>query len=147
MARLDADISPAIAQLERLEGALWRQGKRRIVEAGAKAEIDVERRQVEAAHHVKTGAMLRGVDMGEYREDLDGAAIDVYPKGEDGRGVSNALKAFVIDRGLGHNPTRRGTTNKTGDHFITGGAMRVQGEQRVLMAMDAEANKILSEVR
>lgn len=145
MAKLTYDVDSPIEQLQATESALWRSGKRRILEAGAKVEIDLLSRETMKAGHYLSGSMMRSFKSGQYIDnDVDGASIAVYPQGSDPRGRKNNIKAFVIDRGLGGNPTRRGTANKTGDHFITESASTT--EAPVLAAMEAEANKILEEV-
>lgn len=145
MATLDFDVDSAIGQLQRTETALWKGGKRRILEAGARVEVDLLGRETVNAGHYATGSMMRSFKSGQYKDhDVDGASIAVYPQGKDGRGRDNAVKAFVIDRGRGRNPTQHGTANKTGDHFITGSAPTTEGP--VLDAMEAEANRILEEV-
>lgn len=146
MASLKFDVDSAIGQLERTEAALWKSGgKKRILQAGARVEMDLLGRETMTAGHYVTGNMMRSFKFGEYRDqDIDGASIAVYPQGNDGRGRKNNVKAFVIDRGLGGDPTHRGTANKTGDHFITESAPKTEGP--VLTAMEAEANKILEEV-
>lgn len=145
MASLSFDVDSAINQLQQTEAALWKGGKRRILEAGARVEMDLLGRETMTAGHFVTGSMMRSFKFGQYKDqDVDGASIAVYPQGSDGSGHDNAVKAFVIDRGLGGNPTHRGTANKTGDHFITESAPKTEGP--VLTAMEAEANRILEEV-
>ena len=145
MAKLTYDVDSPIEQLQRLGGAIWRNGKRPILEAGARVEMDLLEKRTETFRHVASHSMARSYKFGQYVDnDVDGASIAVYPQGRDGRGRDNAVKAFVIDRGMGGNPTHRGTTNTTGDHFITESAQDTEG--RVLAAMEAEANKILEEV-
>ena len=65
--------------------------------------------------------------------------VDVYPQGNDSRGVSNAMKAFVINYGYGGRKTK-----KTGDKFITGNQKRM--EQGVFTAMQAESDRRLAEI-
>ena len=102
---------------EAFDGKLDKMGRgtiRTIVMAGADQCSKDLQNVIGAYRHVKTGSMKDNVRPGIYHEDLNGGWVEVYPQGEDGRGVSNAKKAFVIDRGYG---ARR--TKKTGDKFIT----------------------------
>ena len=92
---------------------LGRESIKTIVMAGADAVTKDMQKVIGEYHHVKTGSMKANVRPGIYHEDLNGGWVEVYPQGEDSRGVSNAKKAFVIDRGYGG---RR--TAKTGDKFI-----------------------------
>lgn len=130
--------------LDAVETGMRREGIRRIVEAGAKAAAEDMGRNIQTYHHVRTGTMLQSVGGAEYKETLDGGSMNVYPLGQDSRGVSNALKAYVINYGLGRNPTRRGTQNRTGDKFITGNFRK--SEEKAKAAMAAEASAFLSDV-
>lgn len=146
MARLEIDgMDDMLANLRKL-GSGIRPAVKQIVTAGAKAETGVMSGQIEVAKHVVTGTMAGAVDLGRYKETLGGGEIDVYPQGEDSRGVSNAKKAFVINYGLGGNPTRRGKKNKTGDKFITGKKHEREAEEAVTAAMEAEAEKAFQEM-
>ena len=88
--------------------------------------------------------MLRNVGGAEYKETFDGGSMNVYPLGSDSRGVSNAMKAYVINYGRGKNPTRKGKPNRTGDKFITGNFQK--SEAKAQEAMAAEASAFLEEV-
>lgn len=121
-------------------GALsGRETIRRIVMAGADACVEKTREEIERYRHVMTGSMMASVGPGRYREDVGSGSVEVYPQGEDSRGVSNAKKAFVINYGRGGKKTRR-----TGDKFITGHKATMQ--QVVAAAMQAESDRIIQEV-
>lgn len=92
---------------------LGRNAVKTIVMAGAEQCTKDMQNVIGAYHHVKTGSMQQNVRPGIYHEDLNSGWVEVYPQGTDGRGIDNAMKAFVIDRGYG---ARR--TKKTGDKFI-----------------------------
>ena len=83
-------------------------------------------------------SMKDSVKPGQYHETLDGGWQEVYPQGNDPRGVSNTVKAFVINYGYGGK-----RTEKTGDKFITGNKRKRQ--EAVTAAMEAENKKILNE--
>ena len=131
-------------KLSRLETGMRREGVRRIVMAGAKVSGEEMSRDIQGAHHVKTGQMLASVGAAEYAETFGGGSVNVYPQGQDSRGVSNALKAFVINHGIGGNPTRKGQQNRTGDKFITGKIRET--DAKVKAAMIAEASAFFNEM-
>lgn len=125
--------------VERQLAKLERETVRRLVEAGAEAVIAETEESIRSHHHIgKTGSMMSNVKAGMYHEELDGGWMEVYPQGNDPRGVSNAKKAFVINYGYGGRRTR-----KTGDKFITGNKRRV--ESAVAAAMQKENEKIINE--
>lgn len=146
MARLEIDgMDDMLANLRKL-GSGIRPAVKRIVTAGADAETGVMSGQIQTAKHVMTGQMRDAVGLGNYKETLGGGEVAVYPKGEDSKGISNAKKAFVINYGLGGNPTRKGKKNKTGDKFITGKRPEREASETVTAAMDAEAEKVFREM-
>lgn len=122
---------------------------RQIVEAGAKAAEQRMAEDTEARRHVQTGDMLKSIGENEYREYLGGGSVDVYPQGDDGNGIRNATKAYVINYGKGQRPyTRRPKIrkrlNKTGDKFITGNERKT--EEAVVQAMQAESDRLIAEI-
>ena len=132
---------------ELVEGQLNRMGRpmiRQIVEAGAKAAEKLMADNTKARAHVRTGDMLESIGENEYREFLGGGSVDVYPQGDDRKGVRNATKAYVINYGKGRKVTKRGTRNKTGDKFITGDESKA--EAVVLEAMQAESDRLIAEI-
>lgn len=149
MARMTVETGDdVLGVLERLDSSMRREGIRRIVEAGAQVAIEDMREAIEN-HHVRSGSMRDSTGMAEYHETLDGGSVSVYPQGTDGRGVRNALKAFVINYGLGAKPnTRRShykVGNKTGDKFITGQFSKTK--PKVQDAMAAEARRVFEEAQ
>ena len=127
---------------EAIEGVLQTMDRdtiRRLVMAGAEACVEETRKSIEGYRHVVTGDMMAGVAPGKYHEDLGSGWVEVYPQGTDGRGVSNAVKAFVINYGRGGRRTER-----TGDKFITGKKKTMQDV--VSRAMQAESDRIVQEL-
>ena len=125
--------------VERQLEKLGRETVKRLVNAGAKALEETTQELTQQYHHVgKTGSMKDSVKPGQYHETLDGGWQEVYPQGNDPRGVSNTVKAFVINYGYGGK-----RTEKTGDKFITGNKKKRQ--EAVAAAMEAENKKILNE--
>lgn len=122
-------------QLEKL----GRESVRRLVNAGADALAETTTELIDQYHHIgKTGSMRKNVRPGQYHETLSGGWQEVYPQGVDPRGVSNAMKAFVINYGYGGEETA-----KTGDKFITGNKRKRQ--EAVKAAMEKENQNILNE--
>lgn len=128
--------------IERIDGVLTRLSRsaiKEVVMAGAEACIEATKRNVQQYRHVVTGSMLEGVAAGKYHEDVGSGWVEVYPQGNDNRGVSNAQKAFVINYGYGK---RR--TAKTGDKFITG--QTKQMDDIVAKAMQQKSDEIIREM-
>lgn len=139
MARLTVDYG-GFDRIEATFDGMSRGGIRRIVEAGAKVAADEMRKRIIEARHVRTGSMRDSVRYGEYRETLGGGQMSVYPQGEDAHGVSNTVKAFVINYGRG----KKKRTARMGDEFITGPIQ--QTEAAVKAAMQAEADRLADEM-
>lgn len=135
MARFEYDAG---ADFDGKLDKLGRDAIRKIVMAGAEECTKDMQREIGAYHHVRTGSMKENVRPGIYHEDLNRGWVEVYPQGEDGRGVSNAKKAFVIDRGYG---SRR--TKKTGDKFITKNQKQFQTD--VARAMQDASDRLVAE--
>lgn len=119
--------------------AMDRDMIRGIVMAGAEACKKEMQAAIGQYRHVKTGSMQQSVAPAQYHESYGSGWVDVYPQGNDSRGVSNAMKAFVINYGYGGRKTK-----KTGDKFITGNQKRM--EQGVFTAMQAESDRRLAEI-
>ncbi len=134
--------------VELLERQLNRMGRpmiRQIVEAGAKAAEKRMAENTEARKHTRNRDMLESIGENEYREFLGGGSVEVYPQGDDRKGVRNATKAYVINYGKGQRPTtKRKKPNKTGDKFITGDESKA--EAVVLEAMQAESDRLIAEI-
>jgi len=118
---------------------LGRTAVREIVTAGAEACVQETQKVINDYRHVVTGSMMSHVAPGKYHEDLGSGWVEVYPQGEDSRGVSNAKKAFVINYGRGG---RR--TEKTGDKFITG--HKATMSEIVSKAMQAESDRLIKQL-
>lgn len=127
------EIDASLGKLERFE-------TRRVVMAGAEADVKVQRAATEEYRHVVSGSMRDNIRPAQYHETMNGGYVNVYPQGSDSRGVSNALKAFVTDR-----RKSRQKKPKTGDHFITGAATVDKASAAVYDAFKAELAKIVDE--
>ena len=138
-----ASMTVDYASLDRISASLdgmTRGTIKSIVEAGAKADADEMRKAIEDAHHVRTGNMRDSVRAGEYHETLDGGYMAVYPQGEDSHGVSNTVKAYVINYGRG----RRKPGSRLGDKFIT--TRLPETEEIATAAMQAEADRLAGNI-
>ena len=136
------------ADAERVFGALQRDMTRKIVAAGSLAAEKRMREDIREKQHIRNGDMLAAVGPNDYREWLGGGAQDVYPHGDDRRGVRNATKAYVINYGKGKRPYTKWPKGKrrrnlTGDKFITGNEEKT--EKAVEAAMEAEYDRLLEE--
>lgn len=139
MARLTIDYG-GLGRIEASFDGMSRSGIRRIVEAGAAAAAEEMRKAIVEARHVRTGSMLGSVRAGDYHETMGGGYMSVYPQGEDLHGVSNTVKAYVINYGRG----RKKRTARMGDRFITGREDKT--EAIVTAAMQAEADRLADEL-
>ena len=117
-----------------------RDNIRQIVMAGATAAEQRMADNITQRRHVRTGDMLKAVGNNGYREGYMYGATDVYPQGDDRKGIRNADKAFIINYGRG-GVRKQGA--KMGDRFITGDEKRA-GEV-VHQAMQAESDRILAD--
>ena len=123
---------------------------RSIVMSGADACVKEMQNLIGAYHHVRTGEMQKAVAPAKYHEDLGTGWVEVYPQGTDSRGVDNAMKAFVINHGIGKRPNRsrprkKADRNRTGDKFITSNKDRMQ--RGVFTAMQAESDRQVSKLK
>jgi hypothetical protein len=128
---------------------LGRTTLRAVVEAGAKAAEKVMADATTQYSHTRNRDMLDSIGNNGIREYYGGASTEVYPQGNDRKGVRNATKAYVINYGKGQRPLtkwprKRPKINKTGDKFITGNEGKT--EQAVVEAMQAESDRLLSEI-
>lgn len=128
---------------------LGRTTLRSIVEAGAKAAEKVMETSTNQYGHTRNRDMIDAIGNNGIREYYGGASTEVYPQGDDRKGVRNATKAYVINYGKGQRPLtkwpkKRPKINKTGDKFITGNEGKT--EQAVVEAMQAESDRLLSEI-
>lgn len=141
MAKLTYEAGDFGKQLDQLAS---RESLRGILQAGCEKAVDVLKDRTEANRHVVTGGMLEGISAGPIHEDLGRSWAYVYPSGEGDHGQDLAKVAYVINYGIGGDPTRRKTKNKTGDKFLTG--KKASLDEAVGAAMKAEAERIKNEI-
>lgn len=103
-------------QLDALDNATAREIRRKMVENGAKVLVKEMQATIESRHHVVSGEMRNSVAPGKVQEDVDGTSIEVYPQEYDPRGVSNEMKAKIINYGYYNQYT--GKRYKKTDMFL-----------------------------
>ena len=119
--------------LEQLDDATQREIRRKMVENGAKVLIKEMQASIESKHHVVSGSMKGSVAASKVYEDLDGTSIEVYPQGSDPRGVSNEMKAQIINYGYYNRDT--GYRIKKKDYFLND-SFRKKCAPRINSVMD-----------
>ena len=113
--------------------------------AGAKAAENRIKEMTSSRQHVRNSDMMDATTNNGYREWFGGGSTEVYPQGDDRKGIRNATKAYVINYGKGRRPTtKRKKPNLTGDKFITGNESKT--EDAVLEAMQAESDRLIAEI-
>lgn len=80
-----------------------------MIKAGAKECVTAWQAGIDAHGYVKSGDMRKSVKAGKIREANGGRMADIYPQGTDARGVSNAMKAFIL---------HYGKSNQPGSHWV-----------------------------
>ena len=135
--------------VERQLNGLGRPMIRKIVEAGAGAAEKRMAENVRLRMHIRNSDMLESIGNNGIREFLNAASTDVYPQGDDRKGVRNATKAYVINYGKGKRPYRKRPkknpkVNLTGDKFITGDEEKAK--EIVTEAMQAESDRLIAEI-
>lgn len=102
--------------LEQLDDATQRAIRRKMVENASKVLIKEMQASIESNHHVVSGSMKNSVAASKVYEDIDSTSIEVYPQGTDPRGVSNEMKAQIINYGYYNRDT--GYRIKKKDFFL-----------------------------
>ena len=131
------------SQLEALDDAMVRKIRREMLENGAKVLIKEMQATIEQKHHVVSGSMKGSVATGKVNEDVDNSYIDVYPQGTDPRGVSNEMKATIINYGYYNRDT--GWRIKKKDYFLND-KFRKKCAPRILAVMNATFAKCMEEL-
>lgn len=102
--------------LEKLDAATQRRIMHKMLENGSKVLIKEMQGSIESHHHVVNRWMKNSVAAGKVYEEVDSMSIDVYPQGTDPRGVSNEMKAKIINYGYYNRDT--GYRIKKKDYFL-----------------------------
>lgn len=129
--------------LEKLDDATQRRIRREMVENGAKVLQKEMQNEIEARHHVVHGYMRGSVAAGPVYEDVDGTSVEVYPQGNDPRGVSNEMKLQIITKGYYSVFTGKSLRKK--DNFLNA-QFRKKCEPRIVAVMQATLSKCMEEL-
>lgn len=82
----------------------------KMIMAGAEEVKKAWQYVAESRRHSQSGDMIKSIGYPKTPERASSALwIDIYPQGDDSRGVRNAMKAFKI---------HWGTSKKPGDHWV-----------------------------
>ena len=94
-----------------------------MLSAGAEAAEECWREGIRQAGHIDTGAMLSSV--GSNTKVQKGVRmVEIYPQGEDSKGVRNVEKAYIL---------HYGTSRRPGDRFVD--KIDDRAEERAEIAM------------
>jgi len=102
--------------LEQLDDATQIRIRHKMVENASKVLIKEMQAAIESHHHVVSGGMRASVAATKVYDDVDATTIEVYPQGNDPRGVSNEMKAKIINYGYYNRDT--GYRIKKKDFFL-----------------------------
>ena len=118
--------------LDKLDNDTNRKIRREMVRNGAKVLQKEMQLATEARHHVVNHWMKDSIAAGEVHEDIDGVSIEVYPQGEDPRGVSNEMKMQIINHGYYHVLTgeKRGPERQIPEKVRSENRVRYAGHAR-----------------
>lgn len=100
MAKLKtAGTDELIAQLESI-GEGFVEASTAVLQAEAKVYVQAWQDAISGGSHVRTGSMMETVEQTGVRSSGEGNVFTtIYPQGTDGKGVRNALKAYVTNYG------------------------------------------------
>lgn len=129
--------------LDALDIETNRRIRREMVTNGAKVLVKEMQETIQERHHIRSGGMKQGVAAGTVYEDIDGTSIDVWPQGEDRRGVSNEMKAKIINYGFYH--VASGKRQKKTDYFLND-KFRKKCAPRIVAVMQATLSKCMEEL-
>ena len=74
---------------------------REMLWAGGRTMKKCMERDINARHHI-SGDLAKSVIVTDVHEVVDGGYVEIYPDGEDRRGVSNYMKHKIINTGAWH---------------------------------------------
>ena len=129
--------------LDKLTPDVQRKIRREMVQNGAKLLVKEMQAEIEARHHVRHGYMKTSVAPGPVHEDIDGTSIEVWPQGEDPRGVNNAMKMQIITHGYYN--VNNGKTHRKKDNFLNK-KFRDKCAPRIMSVMQYTLSKCMDEL-
>ena len=135
--------SSEMTTLEKLDDTTQRRIRREMVENAAKVLVKEMQASIEGNHHVINRYMKDAVAPGPVYEDIDGTSIEVWPQGDDPRGVSNEMKLKIIE--YGYYDSFSGRRHKKIDYFLND-SFRKKCEPRILAVMNATLAHCIDEL-
>lgn len=118
MARLSTDgIDELEKKLQAISAGLRGQAVTDMLNAGGEVLKEAWMNEIDAYHHVRTGAMKENVSVSPVHFDGAGGYVEVYPTGTDSHRITNAQKAYILH--YGRAPKKTGTKGIKGDRFVT----------------------------
>ena len=129
--------------LDRLTPDVQRKIRMEMVKNGANVLQKEIQAEMDKKHHVRSGAMKSSVAVGPVYEDVDGTSVDVWPQGNDSRGVSNEMKLHIIEYGYYNSFT--GVKHKKQDFFLND-RFRKRCAPRIVAVMQATLSKCMDEI-
>ena len=141
MAQFIIDDSFHKTALDALTPEFRREVRRKVVWAGAKV-IEKEMSQYIREHHMISGALAESIAQGPIHEDVDSTWVEVYPQGEDPRGVLNEMKQTFINKG--YYSIFTGEKHRAVDPYVR--KMRDRLEPRIMSVMQKQFEICMDEI-
>lgn len=126
-------VDRVIDELGRM-GALTGPMAEEMIREGARKIVGTWKSVIERRGHVDTGAMLKSVKSKKPSGGTEVLIREIYPLGEDAKGVRNAEKAFILHYGW---------KSRQGDHFIE--EIMDESVEPAVSAMEAVMDKYMKE--
>lgn len=127
-------------ELEQLDPMKMREIRKKVLWAGAKV-VERETRDYIYNEHRASGDMARSVAQSDIHEDLDSVWVEIYPQGNDARGVSNEMKNKIIIDGYYSKATG---SKKIKDPYVK--KLRSRLEPRILSVMEYQFQLCMDEL-
>lgn len=126
-------VDRVIDELGRMD-ALTGPMAEEMIREGARKIVGTWKSVIERRGHVDTGAMLKSVKSKKPSGGTEVLKREIYPLGEDAKGVRNAEKAFILHYGW---------KSRQGDHFIE--EIMDESVEPAVSAMEAVMDKYMKE--
>lgn len=127
--------------LDMLDPETVRQIRKKVLWAGAKV-VEKETQTYIYDEHRASGDLSRSVRQSDIHEDIDSCWVEIYPQGNDRRGVSNEMKNKIIINGYYSRASGKSTRIK--DPYVK--KLRDRVEPRVLAVMEYQFNLCMEEL-
>ena len=141
MAKFTTDgLEDLMGKMRRMEAGLRGECLRSILNAGGTIIRDSWKGKIQEYHHVRTGAMLENVGITDMTVNGGTAYVEIYPFGTDSHRITNAQKAYILDRGRRPNKNGRGAIQ--GDKFVR--AAEREAKNKAFEAMQQALNEYVA---